>query len=107
VRRREGKEKLFDNDDETPSFCLPCAFLGRSAKMEPPEGNCVAYISSIETPYGYRPSLAAGIVFVVLFTLSTVVHIYQLVPTRAWWMIVFVIGGIGMRFCVLSFLFDI
>lgn len=57
---------------------------------------CLAYTDSVSTSYGYRPSLAAGIVFTILFTLSTGLHIYQLVPKRAWWLIVFVVGGLGM-----------
>lgn len=60
------------------------------------QAGCLAYSPSIDTSYGYRPSLAAGVVFTVLFTLSTVVHMYQLVSTRAWWQVVFVVGGVGM-----------
>ena len=57
---------------------------------------CVAYSLSDEPAYGYRPSLAVGVVFTTLFTVSTFGHVYQLVPPRAWWLIVFVIGGLGM-----------
>lgn len=46
------------------------------------------------TFYYYDPSTAAGAIFVVLFGLSTVLHFYQLIRTRTWFMIPFLIGGI-------------
>lgn len=64
------------------------------------ENGCVAYSFSDEPTYGYRPSLAAGIIFTILFTASTSAHVYQLVLTRTWWLTVFVIGGFGMFFSV-------
>ncbi|KAJ5718671.1 RTA1-domain-containing protein [Penicillium malachiteum] len=44
--------------------------------------------------YYYNPSEAAACIFVVLFGLSTLMHFYQLVRTRTWFMIPFLIGGI-------------
>ncbi|KAJ5654494.1 RTA1-domain-containing protein [Penicillium lividum] len=44
--------------------------------------------------YYYDPSAAAAAIFVVLFGLSTLLHFYQLVRTRTWFMIPFLIGGI-------------
>ncbi|KAJ5740529.1 RTA1-domain-containing protein [Penicillium malachiteum] len=44
--------------------------------------------------YYYTPSAAAAAIFIVLFGLSTLLHFYQLVRTRTWFMIPFVIGGI-------------
>ncbi|KAJ5691084.1 RTA1-domain-containing protein [Penicillium malachiteum] len=44
--------------------------------------------------YYYTPSAAAAAIFIVLFGLSTLLHFYQLVRTRTWFMIPFVIGGV-------------
>ncbi|KAH7112498.1 putative RTM1-like protein [Dendryphion nanum] len=43
--------------------------------------------------YRYDPSMAAAVIFIILFLLITVVHAYQLMRTRAWILIPFVIGG--------------
>ncbi|KAF4417802.1 RSB1-like protein [Fusarium acutatum] len=55
---------------------------------------CHAYITGTHTSYGYVPSTAAGIVFCVLFGLSTIMHLIQLGRSRIWWCSVFVIGGL-------------
>ena len=44
--------------------------------------------------YHYYPSLAAAIVAIVLFALTTIAHTFQLVKTRTWYLIPFVVGGI-------------
>jgi hypothetical protein len=44
--------------------------------------------------YEYSPSLAAGIVFVVLFFFTTTAHFVQSIWTRRWWMLVFAIGAL-------------
>ncbi|OOF96851.1 hypothetical protein ASPCADRAFT_129909 [Aspergillus carbonarius ITEM 5010] len=44
--------------------------------------------------YYYTPSAAAAGIFVVLFGISTILHFYQLMRTRSWFMIPFFIGGI-------------
>ena len=44
--------------------------------------------------YRYTPSLAAAILFTVLFFLITAYHLYQVVRMRSWYMLVFVTGGI-------------
>ncbi|KAJ5715765.1 uncharacterized protein N7483_012946 [Penicillium malachiteum] len=44
--------------------------------------------------YYYNPSEAAACIFVVLFGLSALMHFYQLIRTRTWFMIPFLIGGI-------------
>ncbi|KAJ5934302.1 hypothetical protein N7466_003849 [Penicillium verhagenii] len=46
------------------------------------------------TFYYYDPSAAAAAIFLVLFGLSTLLHYYQLLRTRTWFMIPFLIGGI-------------
>ena len=42
--------------------------------------------------YYYQPSMAAAILFIVLFAISTTLHSYQMIRTRTWFMIPFVIG---------------
>lgn len=44
--------------------------------------------------YAYTPSLAAAIIFIILFALTTTLHTYQLIKTRAWYLIPIVIGGL-------------
>ncbi|KAH8426782.1 RTA1 domain-containing protein [Aspergillus melleus] len=44
--------------------------------------------------YRYTPSLAAGILFLILFTLTTVYHLYQVICMRSSYMLVFVTGGV-------------
>ncbi|CAD0112171.1 unnamed protein product [Aureobasidium uvarum] len=53
---------------------------------------CVAYNPSQRTAYGYVPSLAAGIVYCVLFGLSMIAHTFQAIKTRALWNLVFAVG---------------
>ena len=43
--------------------------------------------------YRYNPSLVAAIIFIVLFTLTTSFHLYQLIRTRTWYFIPLVVGG--------------
>lgn len=45
--------------------------------------------------YGYVPSLAAGIVFIVVFSLITLVQLGLVVRSRIWWLSILVVGGIG------------
>ncbi|TGO37022.1 hypothetical protein BHYA_0108g00180 [Botrytis hyacinthi] len=42
--------------------------------------------------YHYQPSIVAACIFVVLFGISAILHIYQLVAKRTWYFIPFVIG---------------
>lgn len=44
------------------------------------------------TFYNYDPSLPAAAVFVILFALSTLVHIWQMLRSRTWYFIPFLIG---------------
>jgi hypothetical protein len=50
--------------------------------------------STSGSQYGYQPSLGIGITGLTLFTLSTIVHVYQMSTSRMWWLVVLVIGGI-------------
>jgi hypothetical protein len=44
--------------------------------------------------YDYAPSLAAAVIFVVLFAISTALHLFQSIRKRAWFMTPFIIGGL-------------
>jgi hypothetical protein len=46
--------------------------------------------------YRYDPSMAAAVIFIILFFLVSVLHLYQMVRTRTWILTPFVIGG----FCI-------
>ncbi|KAF2084892.1 RTA1-domain-containing protein [Saccharata proteae CBS 121410] len=45
---------------------------------------CTAYMPQVQTSYGYVPHLSAGIVFVVLFSLTMSGHIVQAGRKRVW-----------------------
>lgn len=45
--------------------------------------------------YGYIPNLAAAIVLVVAFSLTSAAHFVQLLHYRQWWMSVFLIGALA------------
>jgi hypothetical protein len=44
--------------------------------------------------YHYNPSIAAAVIFVLLFVGTTGAHVYQLCRARTWFMIPLAIGGI-------------
>ena len=44
--------------------------------------------------YYYEPSMVAAVIFVALFGIATLLHIFQMLKSRTWFMIPFVIGGI-------------
>ena len=43
--------------------------------------------------YYYEPSMAAAIIFIMLFGASAILHFAQMAATRTWFMIPFLIGG--------------
>lgn len=51
--------------------------------------------------YHYDPSLAAAIIFAVIFGLSSLAHTYQIVKARTWCFIAFLIGVLCMSFPIL------
>ncbi|KAE8442669.1 hypothetical protein EG329_002967 [Mollisiaceae sp. DMI_Dod_QoI] len=55
---------------------------------------CVAPIEGQEGPYGYTPSLAAGIVFCALFGFAMLLHTFTSVRYRVWWQLVFTVGAL-------------
>lgn len=46
--------------------------------------------------YRYDPSMAAAVIFIILFLAVSVLHLYQMIRTRIWIMVPFVIGGFCM-----------
>lgn len=44
--------------------------------------------------YRYTPSVAAAAIFIALFIITTVFHLWQLIKSRSWYFIAFVLGGI-------------
>ena len=59
---------------------------------------CVAPIPGRTGPYGYDPSLVAGILFSVLFGLTIVGHVCASIKNRVWWQIVFAVGALSKSF---------
>ena len=57
---------------------------------------CHALVEGVNPAYGYQPSLAAGIVFCVLFGTSMVAHTAQSFWSRKWWCLLFAIGCLSM-----------
>lgn len=44
--------------------------------------------------YRYVPSMAAAVIFALLFLIITAIHLYQMVRTKTWIFIPFTIGGL-------------
>lgn len=50
-----------------------------------PDGNCTLEICPVEASlYGYRPSMAASITFIVLYSLAACIHIYLGFRWKKW-----------------------
>lgn len=45
-------------------------------------------------PYRYYPSNVAAIIFVAAFSVTTLLHIFQVLKKRTWYFIPLVVGGI-------------
>lgn len=56
---------------------------------------CSSFNPTNPPNYGYTPSLAAGIVFVILFGTTTTAHFALTIISRRWWLLMFVLGGFG------------
>jgi hypothetical protein len=51
-----------------------------------PQANCTLDICPVQlSVYGYRPSLAANISFIVLYALAALIHAYLGVRWKQWW----------------------
>lgn len=55
--------------------------------------SCAPYDTLPYNSYGYKPSLAAGIIFSIIFCSICIAQITQTVITRSWWMGFFIIGA--------------
>ncbi|KAH7063679.1 RTA1 like protein-domain-containing protein [Macrophomina phaseolina] len=55
---------------------------------------CLAQQPGLKNSYGYVPSEAAGITFISLFGVSTLIHLGQSAWTRQWWTLLFALGGL-------------
>ncbi|KAL8930365.1 MAG: hypothetical protein Q9172_000074 [Xanthocarpia lactea] len=62
--------------------------------MEQPS-SCSAFDPTNPPSYGYMPSLAAGVAFIILFAIVTTAHLAQTILSRRWWQLVFVTGAMG------------
>jgi hypothetical protein len=45
-------------------------------------------------PYRYYPSNVAAIIFVVAFSATTLLHVFQVLKKRTWYFIPLVVGGV-------------
>ena len=62
----------------------------------PSPPSCAPYSPFPPNSYNYLPSLPAGLIFTILFTLSLLFHFYQaLRHPRLWFLFVFVCGALG------------
>ncbi|KAF4622696.1 hypothetical protein G7Y89_g14329 [Cudoniella acicularis] len=59
----------------------------------PDTPSCQAYSPDDNNVFGYSPSLAAGIVFLVLFFLSAYVHLFKEFRYKTAWLDLFVVGA--------------
>lgn len=57
--------------------------------------------------YEYDPSLAAAIVFLLFFIVTTSFHLYQMIRTKTWYFIAFVIGGFCKSFLTSAFRYSL
>jgi hypothetical protein len=53
------------------------------------------YKDAVWAFYRFEPSVEANVVFVVLFSVSTLLHIFQIFRTRTWYLTALVAGGCG------------
>lgn len=59
----------------TPPYIIPFG----------PDGNCTLALCPIEySVYGYRPSLAANVTFLVLYVISGAIHLYLGLRWKTW-----------------------
>lgn len=56
---------------------------------------CHAWNPRVHNAFGYRPSMAAGVIFVILFAAITLAHLIQVGLSRKWWYTVLVAGAVG------------
>lgn len=65
--------------------------------VELPNGCYKDLIPGVQTSYGYKPTLAAGIVFCVAFGIALAGHLVQFARFRRWSSILFAIGALSKQ----------
>ncbi|KAG5764744.1 hypothetical protein H9Q69_006395 [Fusarium xylarioides] len=45
--------------------------------------------------YRYEPSTAAAVIYIILFSITTIIHVYQMIKTKTWYMLAFCLGGVS------------
>lgn len=61
------------------------------------------YETAVWAFYRYEPSMIAAVIFIVLFSITTSLHLYQLIRTRTLYFIPFLIGGFRKSLAPRSF----
>lgn len=69
--------------------------LDRRAISDEAQQGCHALIAGVEPSYGYVPSLAAGIVYCVLFAIAVLYHLVRSVQYRKWPSYLLFLGALG------------
>lgn len=81
----------------TSSHYLPIAFLSLRSWRFQFDYFCLWEKMAVSTSefsfYHYDPTSVGAIIFIILFFLTTILHFYQLLRTRSWFMIPMVVGG--------------
>lgn len=72
-----------------PGLFVTCYLLGQINHLT----MAGAQNDDIFVLYRYDPSMAAAVIFIIMFMIITALHVYQLVKTKTWFFICFVIGG--------------
>ena len=94
------------------SFIQSCIFILLSLFIHPPYFTQDTYTTTPDTmpsssssshggwiAYEYYPSMAAAVIFIILFIAVTAFHTYHLIRTRTWFFIPLVLGG----YCTVPF----
>ncbi|OAQ57606.1 parasitic phase-specific protein PSP-1 [Pochonia chlamydosporia 170] len=59
-----------------------------------PKGNCTLDICPVEySVYGYRPTLAVNIAFIILFAIAAGIHLYQGIRWKSWFFMACILVG--------------
>lgn len=59
-----------------------------------PGANCTLDICPVQySVYGYRPSLAANISFIALYTVAALIHVYLGIRWKQWWFMACMLVG--------------
>ena len=56
---------------------------------------CVKWDPAVDNSYHYKPHLAPGLIFSILFGLSFLIHVAQTAIKRKWWYLAFALGALG------------